>query len=56
MVKSPDNYSKRTLAKFLNNFVTVVYMVVIADVVLLLVGVEAVVSCFVKLTPISASG
>jgi len=47
VIERPDNYSKRALAEFLNNFVTVVDVVVIADVILLLVSVKAVVRCFV---------
>jgi hypothetical protein len=47
MVERPNNYSERALAQFLNYFVTVVYVVVIADVVFLLVSIKSVVCCFV---------
>lgn len=55
VVKSAHHNSEGTLADFFNNFVTVVDVIVIPNVVLLLVCVVAVVGCFVYLPPVSAT-
>ena len=55
MVEHPDHDSKGALAQFLNYFVTVIDVVVIAQCVLLLVRIEAVVSCLVYAAPLRTS-
>lgn len=55
MIENSDDDTEGTFAEFLNYFVSVVNVVVVANVVLLLVRVKAIVSCIVHTAPFNAT-
>ena len=55
MVENAHHDTETTLAEFLNHFIAVSDVVVISDIVLLLVSVEAVICCFIHFTPVRAA-
>jgi adenine C2-methylase RlmN of 23S rRNA A2503 and tRNA A37 len=55
MVENSKDDTEGTFAQFLNDFVPVVDVVVVANVVFLLVCVEAMVGCFVDAAPFCAA-
>lgn len=55
MVENAQHDSETTFSKFLNDFVTVSDMIVIATMVFLLIGVKTVICCLIHFTPLSAS-
>lgn len=55
VIENPDHYSEGAFTQFLNHFVTVVDMIVIAHCILLLIRVEAIVGCLVYAAPFHTS-
>jgi hypothetical protein len=56
MIEYSEHDSKRSFTQLFNNFIAVVNMVIVTDVVLLLVGVEAMISGLIKSSPLTATG
>jgi hypothetical protein len=55
MIKNTEHNTKRSFTQLFHNFVAVVNMVVVTDVVLLLVGVKAVICGLIETTPLNAT-
>jgi hypothetical protein len=56
MIKYSEHYSKRTFTYLFYDFIPIVNMIIVTDVVLLLVGVEAMISGLIKSSPLTATG
>jgi hypothetical protein len=55
MIKGSHDNAKRSFTDFLRNFITIVNVIIVTDMVLVLVGVKAVVCCFINAAPLNAA-
>lgn len=56
MVKRSNNDSKGSLANLFSNFIAIINVIIVTDMILVLICVKAIVSCFVDSAPLNTTG
>lgn len=56
MVKRSNNDSKGSLANLFSNFIAIINVIIVTDMILVLICVKAIVCCFVDSAPLNTSG
>ena len=55
MVKRSNNDSKGSLANLFSNFIAIINVIIVTDMILVLICVKAIVSCFVDSAPLNTT-